>query len=72
MVYNENIKKKAIYKWNETHREQHLKQNNKNVKAYYIKNREAIKMEKRKISFRKRFFNLFLIYTKLYDDKEIK
>ena len=44
MVYNENIKK-TIYEWNDTHREQYLKQNNKNVKVYYAKNKEAIKME---------------------------
>ena len=70
MVYNEN-RKKSIYKWNETHREQYLKQNNKNVKAYYAKNKEAIKMGKKgKYHLGKDFYNLCLIYSKLYDDKE--
>jgi uncharacterized protein YllA (UPF0747 family) len=46
MAYNDNLKN-AIYKWNETHREQYLAQQRKNAFNYYNKNKDTINQKRK-------------------------
>ena len=63
MAYNE---KQNIYNWNKNHVEKHLAQNRKNVKAYYERNKEKVRvinLAKNRLGVE--FYNLCKIYSNL-------
>ena len=66
LPYQQN--KQHIYNWRETHKETYSKQNNKDAKNYYTKNKDKINMTikaKRKLGVE--FYYFCIIYNNLYE-----
>ena len=66
LPYQQN--KKHIYNWRETHKENYLKQNIKDQKKYYEKNKDKINMIfKAKLKLGVEFYYFCIIYNNLYE-----